>query len=402
MSAFRAHDFAAPAVAEQIQQRSLLIGAAAGVLVVIGLLLDSPQFFRSFLLGYVFWASISLGCLALLMMQHLTGGIWGYVIRRVLEAGARVIFPLMAALFLVLVFGMDDLYLWARPETVRGDKLLQYKALFWLNQPAFWARAVFYFAIWGLLAAFLTRWSRYHDRTGDPLIPKRMEGASGPGLVLYGLTVTFASVDWVMSLDPHWFSTMFGVLFMGGQALAAMAFVIAMVVLLARHDPMRGVLHAEHLHDLGKLLLAFVMLWAYFAFSQLLIIWSGNLPEETAWYVHRFHGGWQYIGVTLVIAHFVLPFLLLLSRDIKRHARKVVVVAALVLAMRYVDLHWLIMPNFEEARHGFTVHWLDVVMPVAIGGLWMAVFFWNLRQAPLLPLNDPCFVEVVGQGHARD
>ena len=214
-----------------------------------------------------------------------------------------------------------------------------------------------------------------------------MKMLSGPGLVLFVLTTTFASVDWVMSLDPEWYSTMFGFLFVASWALTAMAFVIATMSLLANRAPMAGVVKASHFHDLGKLLLALVMLWAYFAFSQYLIIWSGNLPEETTWYIRRTRGGWGWIAIAVIVLHFALPFLLLLSRDLKRNARKLAMLAAFLLFMRLVDLFWLIEPEFN--RHHFHLSWMDVVAPLGIGGIWLAAFAWQLQQRPLVPLNDP-------------
>jgi hypothetical protein len=391
-------DYLAPPVMDRIQQRSLVIGGLAAVALIVGAFLDKPQFFRSFLLGYIFWLGVTLGSLAILMVHHLSGGLWGFVVRRLLEAATRLL-PGLAALFVVFAFGMKELFPWARPEVVAADALLQHKALY-LNVTGFWMRAAVYFFVWMALAFFLNKHSATQDREDDPVAAKWLEGMSGPGLVLFGLTATFASFDWMMSLDPHWFSTIFGVLVMGGMALSAMAFVIAMAALLARHEPMNAVLQPGHFHDLGKLMLAFVMLWAYFAFSQFLIIWSANLPEEIPWYLHRLHGGWQAVALGLVVFHFALPFLLLLSRDLKTNARRVARVAALVLAARFLDLLWLIAPNFPEGQHGVHVSWMDVAAPVAIGGLWMAGFVWQLKQRPLVPLHDPLLAEVLEHGHA--
>jgi hypothetical protein len=229
---------------------------------------------------------------------------------------------------------------------------------------------------------------------------RRLEAISGPGLILFGLTATFASVDWVMSLDPEWFSTIFGILFMGGQALSAVAFVIAVAVVLAPREPMSRILSASHLHDLGKLLLAFVMLWAYFAFSQFLIIWSGNLPEEIPWYVHRLHGGWQWLGLALVLFHFMLPFLLLLSRDLKRNARLLAPVACAIIVMRFIDLFWLVAPEFNKTGPG--LHWMDLAAPIGVGGLWVALFAYELRKRPLLPLNDPRVEEILKETRANE
>jgi hypothetical protein len=291
---------------------------------------------------------------------------------------------------------MRHLYVWTRPEVVQQSEFLQHKQLY-LNIPFFLTRLVFYFAVWLTLAYFFNTWSREQDGTADARISRRLQVLSGPGLVLYGLTVTFASIDWVMSIEPEWFSTIYGVLFMGGQGISAMSFVIAAVILLAGRQPMSEVFAPRHFHDLGKLLLMFTMLWAYFAFSQLLIIWSGNLPEEIPWYLRRWHGGWQLVGVLLILFQFALPFLLLLSRDVKRNLITLGIVAALMILMRFVDLFWLTMPDFYEGH--FHLHWMDFAAPIGLGGVWLAFFSWQLKTRPLLPLNDPNLANALAHGH---
>ena len=223
-----------------------------------------------------------------------------------------------------------------------------------------------------------------------------MQMLSGGGLVAYGLTITFASFDWLMSLEPHWFSTIYGVLIIGGQGLSAMAFLIIAIVWLSRRAAAAAAWSCRrYLHDLGNLLLAFVMLWAYFSFSQYLIIWSGNLPEEIAWYLHRLQTGWRAVGLTLVVFHFVIPFCLLLSRTVKREGQLVVQVAALILLARLVDLFWLIAPEFH--RDGISVSWLDVVLPLTLGSIWLGCFVWQLRGRAILPVHDPQFDETIGR-----
>ncbi len=403
MTAQRANptmDYAAPPVVELIQRRSLIIGGVAAVACALGAFADPAQFFRSYLTAYLLWLGISLGCLAILMLQHLSGGVWGFVIRRLLEAATRV-FPLLALLFLPLLFGLHQLYPWADPAKVAQDPLLQHKAAY-LNVTGFVARAVFYFALWCGLSHLLSRWSLEQDQVPRAALRDRMQAFSAVGLLLYGLTTTFSAVDWVMSLDPHWYSTIYGMLFMAGGAVGGMALVIAMASLLARHRPLSDVLAPGHFHDLGKLLLAFVMIWAYFAFSQFLIIWSGNLPEEITWYHVRLAGGWRLVGLALLLFHFVLPFLLLLSRDLKRQGRALALVAAAVLAMRYVDLYWMVAPSFPEAVAGLQFHWLDLAAPLAVGGLWLAEFLRQLKSRPLLPLNDPLLPQVLEHAHGSE
>lgn len=405
MSAQRANpvpmgDFAAPPVVELIQHRSLIIGSVAAAACLAGAFANPAQFFRSYLTGYLLWLGISLGCLAILMLQHLSGGVWGFVIRRLLEAATRV-FPLLALLFVPLLFGLHQLYPWADPAKVAHDELLQHKAAY-LNVPGFLARAVFYFALWCSAAHLLSRWSLEQDQVPRAALRDRMQGSSAIGLLLFGLTTTFSAIDWVMSLDPHWYSTIYGMLFMAGGAVSGMALVIAMASLLARHRPMADVFAPDHFHDLGKLLLAFVMVWAYFAFSQFLIIWSGNLPEEITWYHVRLAGGWRLVGLALLFFHFVLPFLLLLSRDLKRQGRALALVAAAVLAMRYVDLYWMVAPSFPEAAAGLRFHWLDLAAPLAVGGLWLAEFLRQLKSRALVPLNDPLLPQVLEHAHGSE
>ncbi|MEX2260811.1 MAG: hypothetical protein WD696_02610 [Bryobacteraceae bacterium] len=374
-----------------------MVGAAALLLCAIGGLFSPEQFFRSYLTAYVFVIGIALGSLAIIMLHHLTGGAWGLVIRRLLESVTRTL-PLMAVLFLPLAFGVRYLYIWARPEVMARDAILQHKEAY-LNVPFFLARAVLYFAVWLAVAYFLNRWSLEQDQRGPEPMARKMQLLSGPGLLLYGATVTFASVDWVMSLDPHWFSTIYGVLFMGGQALSAMAFVIAATVLLARTSPLAEVIRPDHLQDLGKLMLTFVMLWAYFAFSQLLIIWSGNLPEEIPWYIRRLTGGWEYVGLALILFHFFLPFALLLSRKAKRNYSFIASIAGWVIFMRFVDVFWMVVPEF--AGHRFLVSWMDPLALAGIGGVWLAFFLWQLDRRPLLPLRDAHLTEALEHGRAH-
>ena len=381
----------------RLERRSLLVGAGALVLCALGYFLNSEQFFRSYLLGYLFWVGIALGSFALIMLHHLAGGGWGFTIQRILESSMRTI-PVLALLAVPLLFGLSDLYLWARPDVVAADEVLLHKSAY-LNVPFFVIRTVVYFLIWAALGYFLSRWSLEQDRSGDPSARKRMEGLSGPGLILMGLTITFSSVDWVMSLEPHWFSTMYGFLFMVGDVLATLAFSICMVSIVARRAPLSRIADAGRFHDLGNLLLAFVMLWAYISFSQFLIIWSGNLKEEIPWYLHRTGPGWIVIALALIVLHFALPFILLLSRRTKRGVSTLVSVAAFLLLMRWVDLYWLVAPNFHQ--HELYLHWMDLAAPVGIGGIWLAVFLGLWSKVPLLPMNDPRLVKLIEEtgGH---
>lgn len=380
-----AFDLPSDHVLHRVQGGALVV-AGIGILgCVIGVFAARPQFFHAYLISYLFFLGLALGSMAILMIQYITGGAWGAVIRRLLESATRTL-PLMALLFLPIALGLTDLYEWARPEHVAHDPILQHKSLY-LNVPFFLGRAVFYFAAWITTAYFLNRWSYEQDAAADPRLTRRLEMMSRGGLLLYALTMTFASMDWGMSLEPHWFSTLYGVMFMGGQGLSTFAFMIPMAALLADRQPFARIISPAQFHDLGKLMLAFVMLWAYFALSQYLIIWSANLPEEIPWYLARTKNGWQWVALVLVIVHFALPFLVLLSRDIKRHARAVAVVALILIFARFVDLFWLLRP--AVAPEGFAIHWLDPAAAAAVGGMWMWLFVSQLKTRPVLPLNDP-------------
>ena len=387
----------APAGVQRFQRLALIVGSVFTLLLLIGFFLDRRQFFHSYLFAFSFWSGIAIGSLALLMLQHLTGGGWGLVIRRVLEASTRTL-PLILILFVPIVLGAHWIYSWTDPQELAKHPVLIEKAKY-LNLSFFTVRAAIYFAIWLAFMFFLNRWSLLQDRTADRQWGKRMRVLSGPGMVMFVFTVTFASIDWFMSLDPLWSSTIYGFIFVASWALSALAFTIAVMAALSKHEPMNNVVAQLHFHDLGKLLLALVMLWTYFAFSQFLIIWSGNLPEEIGWYLPRLHGAWGAIALAVVVLHFAFPFLFLLSRSFKRNAGKLVIVAILILVMRLVDLFWMIGPTFTGEH--FHLSWMDLVAPVAIGGLWLAFFARELSRRPLIPINDPLYETVLEQKHAH-
>jgi hypothetical protein len=313
-------------------------------------------------------------------------------------------------LFSPVLLGVGRLYPWSHADHVAADEILRHKAAY-LNTPFFFARAVVYFAGWIGIAFLLNKWSRLQD-TGDVAVNTRLQRLSGAGLVFYALAVTFAGIDWIMSLNPHWYSTIFGFLMMGGQGLAALAFTIIVSTFLFKHEPMSGLLKPHHFHDLGKLMFAFVMLWAYFNFSQYLLTFAANLVEEVPYMIARTTNGWQYLAVFLVAFHFFVPWLLLLSRNLKRTPHRLVIIAGWILFMRFADLFMMVSPEFdaagsnlhllagEHASH-FFVHWLDLAAPLAIGGLWLWMFLTELRQRPLLATGDPYLREALetGGGH---
>jgi hypothetical protein len=367
---------------DRMQRNALIVGAVALVLIVVGALVDLNQVFQSYLFTYLFWLGITLGCLVWLLIYGMTGGHWGDAIHPLLEASALMI-GLMALLFVPLLFGLDRLYIWAQPEVVAEDVLLLHKQPY-LNVPFFIGRAVLYFLIWAGTILLLNRWWRSLAQSPNVELAQRVRRFSGIGLALYGLTMTFSAIDWVMSLDPYWFSTIFGVLVAAGQACAALAFVIMVIAFLGHYPPLSLMITERHISDLGNLLLTAVIFWTYIAYVQFFIIWSGNLPEDVLWYLHRLEGGWNWIPLALIVFHFIVPFVLLLSGQIKRNPRRLAVVALMILVAELLHLYWLVAPTFSAAH--FSIHWLDLVMPVFLGALWIAAFIWRLRRQVAEPL----------------
>jgi hypothetical protein len=372
------------------------IGGGAGLLFllasIIGGVFRPAQFFHAYLFGYLFWVGVALGSLALLMTQYLSGGAWGVVTRRTLEAASRTL-PLLAVLFVPIALGISRLYPWAHPDEVAHDDVMRHRSGY-MNPEWFIVRAIAYFAIWIALMWLLNHWSREEDEGGDRL--RLFERLSAPGLILYVFTVTFSAVDWAESLFAHWFSTIWGFLFVAGQGLSAMGVTIIACSVLSQWRPMSEAFRTSHLHDLGKLLLMFVMLWAYFSFSQLLIVWSGNLTSEIPWYFVRWHGSWAVVGVGIALLEFLIPFLLLLSRSLKRNRIALGSVVMLLLIMRLVDLYWIVVPALD--RNGFSANWMQFSAPLGLGGIWVAAFLWELKRRPLLPIGAPNLQEALSHG----
>ena len=388
-----AQEYRAPESIGRLQQRAFVVGAIALVLSLVGAMKSPALFYQSYLMSFMLVLGLTLGSLGLLMLQHLTGGQWGIIIRRSLESAVRTL-PLLLAFFLpIIFFGMKYLYsAWLDPDKLKEQPLSDLQKSY-LTAGGFQFRALLYFAIWLALMFVFDRLSKQQDvNQTDRALRRNLKMLAGPGIILYVLAMSFASIDWVMSLSPHWASTIYGFLFIAGQLISSMAFMIAVVVLLARAEPFSHVLQKHHLHDLAKLLLAFVMLWAYFDFSQLLIIWSGNLPEEISFYRTRLYGGWGVVGVLVLVFHFFVPFFLLLSQDLKRNARVLPKIALWLIFMRLVDLFWITRPEFTQSA---LPSLMDIVLPIALGGLWLGLFAFNLKQYPLLPIGDPDLAETL-------
>jgi hypothetical protein len=385
-------DYRAPESVDRIRQRALIAGVVGLLMCIIGFIKFPDRFFPSYLLAFIFVLGLSLGSLGLLMLQHLTGGKWGIMIRRPLESATRAL-AVVAVLFIPIFFGMKYLYgAWLNAPPSGEGALSEFQRSY-MTLNGFRFRAILYFAVWGVLVFLFNRWSREQDANPeDTALRQRFKMLAGPGIILYVFVMTFAAIDWVMSLSPHWASTIYGFLFVAGQLISSMSLMIAIVVLLARTGPLSGILQPRHIHDLGKLLLAFVMLWAYFQFSQLLIIWAGNQPEEITFYYSRLHSQWGVVAVFVLIFHFFVPFFLLLSRDLKRNPKLLPGVAVWLIFMRLVDLFWYSRPEFTP--RALPTIW-DLAAVLGLGGVWFFFFAGQLKQLPVLPVGDPKLAEAI-------
>lgn len=344
---------------------------------------ETKRFLGSYLTAWVYWLTVALGGLFFTLLHHLTRAGWSVVVRRLAEHVAATL-PVLAALFVPIAVGAASLYPWMGPEAAT-DELVQHKAGY-LDPTFFYVRSAIYLLAWSLLGWWYWKRSLVQDASGDPAITRRLQTFSAPAMVVFAVTLSFAAFDWVMSLDPHWYSTIFGVYVFAGSTVAILS-VLSLLAIFTGRGPLAGVVNAEHLHDLGKLLFGFVVFWAYIGFSQYMLIWYGNIPEETVWYAHRMEHGWQWVTYTLVIGHFALPFLYLLSRDVKRRRLPLAVAAVWMLVLHYVDLYWLIVPPVAE--HGATPAWYDFVNLLAVGGITFGAFGWVARRRPLVPVSDP-------------
>jgi hypothetical protein len=392
------NQFLAPRDTAGWQRTALTVGVLGIVGAVIALVIDRDQFFRSWLIGFLWIWGATIGCMAWLLVYHLTGGNWGTVTRRIFEAGTRCL-PLAAVAAIPVVIGMHRLFVWSRPEERAKDPYLAHHA--WLNTPGFIGRMIGYFVIWFLIAWYMNKISARQDEPDAPGSPEyfgKLRGISGICVIVTVFTLTFGAIDWSMSLDPHWYSSMWGFLFADGQALTALALGIMTLAALKRFSPMAEYAGPNEFHDLGNLQLAMTMVWAYFWFSQYLIIWSGNMPEETIFLIRRTTGGWQFYTVPMFFGTFVIPFCLMLSRALKRDYRRLRWLAAWVFLMRLIDLIWIVEPNFHRTKFYLSV--FDFVIPAGLMGLWVAFFLYNLAGRTLMPVNESHVIELVAKAEA--
>jgi len=389
----------APEVIKVIEQRSMIIGVLGAAASILGFFVSRENFYSAYLISFMDLLGLSLGCMAILMLYHLVGGKWGTVIRRFLEAGMTPL-PLMAVLFLPILLAVHQIYPWAMPGHVAETPVKASIEAGYLNAKGMWIRWIIYFAIWIVMAYFLNRWSAEQDAPeGGAKSTLRFRALSGPGILIYSFSISFAVIDWVMSLQAHWISTIYGFIFIAGQALAAFSFAVLIEAILFKRKPLSDYLTPTEVHDHGKLMLAFVMVWAYFSYSQWLIIWAGNLPDEISWFVRRIHGGWGYIGVFLAAFHFGVPFALLLSRPLKRKTATLVWVASWLLIMRWVDIWWHVEPAPPFGHASVHFSWLHIVTFLGMGGFWTAYFCRSLRARPLLALYAPQTIKHLESHH---
>ncbi len=350
---------------------------------------NPKQFFYSWLVSFLFFLSLALGALFFVLIQYAAQGGWGIVLRRIGETTFATL-PVMAALFIPVLLGLRELYSWTVPGAAEHDALLRWKAPY-LNVPFFLIRAAVYFGAWSFIALSYYHVSRRQDSTGDPALSARLRRLAGPSIIVLALTQTFASFDWIMSLTPHWYSTMFGVYFFAGSFIGFIALLSVVAVAMRRAGLLDTVISAEHLHDVGKLLFAFTAFWAYIAFSQFFLVWYANLPEETVWFKARLEGSWLQVSLLLMAGHFVAPFFYLMGRSVKRNGATLAIGGAWLLAMHFVDLYWQIMPTLHP--EGLRPSALDVAAFVAIGGCVVAAASWLMRRQALVPLRDPRLAE---------
>lgn len=365
-----------------------VIGILALIALIAGFFLNRAEAMQSYLWAWLFWGGISISCLGISLLHNVVGGNWGVVIRRFLEAGMRTLVITVIGVIPILL-AIPLLYAWDDPAVVNASKEIAFKAKFYLNTPFFVFRTIFYFALWGFLAWRLLRMSNEQDLTGDPdrLIQNRMKRLSAPGLVFFMFSTSWAWIDWIQSLEPAWYSTMHPWIFTIGQVLLAFAFVIAVMILFLNTKPFTDVVSFQHLNDLGNLLLCFTMVWTYVSVGQLIIVWHENLPDEIPWYLRRFSNGWGYLGFFISLFHFFVPFFLLLMRFIKRNPSYLFKVAIWLIVIRLCDVFWFVVPAWRQRY--FSIEWTDVAAVLAIGGIWLSLFLWRLKQRPLLPLHDP-------------
>jgi len=380
--------------AASVERISGVVGGLGLLLCVAGFFANRAQFFQSYLFAFIYWTGFTLGGLCVLLMHHVVGGRWGATSRRFLEAQMRTL-PLMLLFLIVMLLGMKDIYPWTHANWVAQNHFLQHKQPY-LNVPFFLLRIAVYFAIWLFWGLRVNKLADEQDRTGDPTLRERMRAFSAPGLLIFSVTATFAMFDWVLSADVQYFSTVYGAMILIGDILQTFALTILVMILVSREDRFGGRVNAPILHELGKMMFAFVIFWAYLSASQLIITWPANLPQEAVWYLDRTNGFWKYFAWAVALSMFAIPFCALLSQSLKKTPKPLISVCHWILVARLVDIFWPVEPPFRNASSstplatasGFTIYWTDAAAFIGLGGIWLYVFLGQLRRRPLLPLRD--------------
>jgi hypothetical protein len=381
--------------AASVERISGVVGGLGLLLCVAGYFANPAQFFNSYLFAFIYWSGFAIGGLGILLLNNVVGGKWGVTARRFLEAQMRTL-PLIFLFLLVLLFGMKYLYPWTHADLLANNQVLRHKHGY-LNVPFFLARVVIYFAVWLFWGLRVNRMADRQDETGDPSIRERMRAFSAPGLLLFVLTASFAYIDWILSIDAQFFSTVYGAMILIGDVVQTFALTILTIILVSREDRFGGRINSKILHDLGNMMFAFVIFWTYLSASQLIIVWPANLPQELVWYMDRVNGIWKVLATVTALSMFAIPFLALLSQARKRDPRRLIRVAIWLLVARVIDVFWIVAPEFRNASNssllhtsnGFAIYWTDFAAFLGLGGIWLYVFLGQLRRRPLLPLRDP-------------
>lgn len=374
----------APAASMRVAMASWGVGLLGVVACLVGAQSEPVAAFASYHAAYMLYLALALGSLAFVLIHHVTGARWGVVVRRIAEAIASTL-PLFVILFVPILLGKGHLFSWMRPEVIATDHLVQEKAGY-LNTPFFLIRAFAYFAIWTFFSVYLARLSLKQDEGKGEALLAKMRKSTAPAILLFALSLTFAAFDWLMSVSPHWFSTMFGVYYFAGAFQAALALIILVTLAIQKAGLLRGIVTVEHHHDLGKFLFAFTVFYAYIAFCQYFLIWYANIPEETFWFLERWEGGWSGTALAMIFTTFVIPFLLLLAREPKRRAGTLIAASVIVLLGRAIEMYWLVMPSLKV---GPTMPWTTLAATVGVGGLFLGTIAWRLGKGPLVPIGDP-------------
>lgn len=383
------------AKAASIERISGVVGGLGLLLCVAGFFANRVEFFQSYLFAFIYWSGFTFGGLCILLLNNTVGGMWGVTSRRFLEAQMRTL-PLVLLFVIILLFGLKDLYPWSHPELLAHNDVLRHKQPY-LNAPFFMARIVVYFAIWLFWGLRINRMADQQDRTGDPTLVERMRAFSAPGLLIFAVTATFAYIDWLLSTDVQFFSTVYGAMILIGDVVQSFALTLVVMILASRGDRFGGRINAKILHEIGNMMFAFVIFWTYLTASQLIIVWPANLPQELVWYLDRVGGFWKWLALVTALSMFAIPFLALLSQARKRDPRRLIRVAIWLLVARIIDLFWIVEPTFRNTSnssllstsHGFSIYWTDFAAFFGLGGIWVYTFLGQLRRRPLLPLHDP-------------